>query len=696
MQDAIETLRDNPLLIFQGMPGFDRIRPEHVVPAVRYVIEQTLHRLEKLEQGGKPAWDTLIRELELLEAPFEYTWRPVTHLISVKDSPELRTSYETVLGEMVALEMRILQSRPVYDALRSFEKGPAWHTCSEAHRRLAALKLRDAEHAGIGLGGSARKRFTRIEQELSNIATRFANNILDATKAFELNVTEREDTEGWPESLKRLSAQSYNLARPESGTKATPDDGPWRITLDYPCYLPFMQHSPNRAHREEVYRAFLTRASRGRFDNSVHIENILKLRKEKASLLGYRSYAELSLASKMASDVEAVERMFDELSAAARTHALNDLNELQEFARRCGENADLRHWDIPFWAERMRESLFAFTQEELRPYFPLERVLDGLFNVCSLLFGISVEPADGQAPLWHSDVRHFKVYDADKTLLASFYLDPYSRPEEKRSGAWMANCLTRRRVDNDLQLPVIHLCCNCTPPVGDTPSLMNFDEIRTLFHEFGHGLQSMLTTVDLADVAGINGIEWDAVELASQFMENWCYHKPTLIGMSRHIHSGDPLPEELFEKILAARTYRAGSFMMRQLEYGMIDMALHHDFDPSAKASPFDLQRDISGKMGVLPALAEDRFLCSFAHIFAGGYAAGYYSYKWSEVLSADAFAAFEEAGLDDPDLLSVLGRRYRETILASGGSKHPMEVFKAFRGREPSTKALLEHSGLM
>ncbi|HHO77104.1 MAG TPA: M3 family peptidase [Deltaproteobacteria bacterium] len=696
MNDGKDALWNNPLLVARGIPRFDRIRPEHIVPAVRQVIEQTLRKIDQLEQDLQPGWDSLIRPLELLEIPLEYAWRSVTHLLGVKNSQGLRRSYEAVLGEMVALEMRLAQSRPIYQALTDLRQSPDWHALPAEKKRLVELKIRDAKHSGIALDDDARKRFTRIEQELSSIKTRFTNNILDATRAFELIVSKQDDVSGWPESLKKLAAQSYDHAHPEAKRTATPENGPWRITLDHPSYLPFMQHSRIRKQREKVYRAFMTRASSGALDNSEYISRILALRKEKAALLGYHTYAELSLASKMAGNVEKVEKMFDELITAARTHAFQDYHELQEFAGRCGETAPLQHWDIPFWAERLSESLFCFTQEELRPYFPLERVLEGLFSLCNSLFGITVKAADGEAPLWHDNVRFFKVCDADGIQIASFYLDAYSRPQEKQGGAWMSNCLTRRRINDHLQLPVIHLCCNSTPPVGHTPSLMSFDEMRTLFHEFGHGLQSMLTTVDIADLAGINGVEWDAVELASQFMENWCYHKPTLMGISRHIHSGGALPDELFEKIMAARTYRSGSLMMRQIEYGMIDMALHHSYEPGKGESPFDLQRTISEKLSVMPPLPADRFLCSFAHIFAGGYAAGYYSYKWSEVLSADIFAAFEEAGLDNPDKLAVLGRRYRDTILASGGARHPMDIFKAFRGREPSTHALLRHSGLL
>ena len=696
MKDKTEELKNNPLFISKGIPEFDLIRPEHIVPAVQYVIEQTLHKIDQMEQDMPPGWDDLIRELDLLELPFEYAWRPVTHLLGVKNSEDLRKAYETVQGEIVALEMRLLQSKPIYDAFTALKQGPSWNTFTEPQKRIVDLKIRDAQHAGIGLKDNSRKRFIKIEQELSSIATRFTNNVLDATKAFELIVSKKEDSQGWPESLRRLAAQSYNHARTETENPATPDEGPWRITLDQPSYLPFMQHSRKRGQREQVFRASITRASNGTLDNSAFIDRILALRKEKAALLGYPTYADLSLSSKMAPDVEAVDKMFDELATAARPHAYQDFRELQKFAKRCGESEPLKHWDIAFWAERLSESLFNYTEEELRPYFPLERVLKGLFFLCNSLFGITVKAADGEAPVWHADVHYFKVYDEVGAQIASFYLDAYSRPQEKHGGAWMANCLTRRKINERLQLPVIHLCCNCTPPVGDNPSLMSFNEMRTLFHEFGHGLQSMLTNVDIADVAGINGIEWDAVELASQFMENWCYHKPTLMGISRHIRTGKPLPDELFEKILAARTYRSGSLMMRQLEYGMIDMALHYSHDQVKGESPFDLQRTISKQLSVLPPLAEDRFLCSFAHIFAGGYAAGYYSYKWSEVLSADVFAAFEEAGLDNPDELAVLGRRYRETILASGGSRHPTDVFKSFRGREPSTQALLRHSGLL
>ena len=438
------------------------------------------------------------------------------------------------------------------------------------------------------------------------------------------------------------------------------------------------------------------RASTGEWDNGPLIAKILTLRKEMAALLGFSTYAEWSLDSKMAPDVAAVERMFDELQTAAKIHMEKDFAQLQELAKERGQQEAVMHWDLSFWSERLREQLFDYTDDQLRPYFPLPKVLDGLFGLAQRLFDIEIRRADAaQAHTWHADVQFFNVLKEGQHI-ASFYLDPYSRPAEKRGGAWMGHCLERSRSEDKLQLPVVHLVCNGTPPVGDKPSLMSFGEVGTLFHEFGHGLQGMLTTVDYTDVAGLSGVEWDAVEIASQFMENWCYHKPTLLGMTEHVETGEKLPDDLFDKIVAARTFQAGTAMMRQLTFGKIDMLLHDRHDPEGSETAFDVERRVSAEMSVLEPLPEGRFLCAFSHIFAGGYAAGYYSYKWSEVLSADAFAAFEEAGLSDEAAIKEAGLRFRDTILALGGSKDPMEIYRAFRGREPSTEALLRHNGLL
>ena len=459
-----------------------------------------------------------------------------------------------------------------------------------------------------------------------------------------------------------------------------------------------MQHSLRRDLRETVYRAFISRASTGEWDNSEIISKILKLRREKAELLGFRSFAEVSLAEKMAPSVVAVEEMFEKLRAASRLVAEKELDELKQLASSGGQTEDFKHWDAAFWAERLREQRYDYTDEELRPYFSLPRVLDGLFSLLTRLFGITIQAADGDAPIWHPDVRFFRVFDAEgksEKPLAAFYLDPYSRPENKRGGAWMDTCLPRRRFKGQVELPVAHLVCNSTPPIGDTPSLMTFREVETLFHEFGHGLQHMLTTVDEADAAGINGVEWDAVELPSQFMENWCYHRPTINGLSAHYQTGEPLPDELFNKLTAARNFRAASVMLRQLLFGMTDIYLHHQFDPSSNESAFDVQRRMAEKTSVMPPLPEDRMLCAFSHIFSGGYAAGYYSYKWAEVLSADAFGAFEEAGLDNESAVKSTGRRFRDTVLSLGGSRHPLEVFRDFRSRDPDPMALLRQCGL-
>lgn len=685
---------ENPLLADEGLPRFDLLRPEHVQAGVGQVLSKAKASLEKLERELRPTWDGLLEPLEELGRPFEHAWQPVGHLLGVKNSEELRKAHEAVLPEVVGISLRMRQSQAVHDALQQIRSSSDYAAWQGSRKRIVEDKLRDAHQAGVGLQGAERDRFNQIELELSQLQTDFSNHVLDATKAYELVLSDGRDAEGLPQTLRQLASQSYNQARGVS--TSTAEKGPWRITLDPPVFTPFMQHCRNRSLREQVYRAYIARAGSGKTSNVELITRILKLRQEKARLLGYPRFAELSLASKMAPSVQAVHRMFDELSAVAMDHARKDMDELRAFVRAKGELSDLAHWDLSFWTERLREERFGYTDEQLRPYFPMPRVLEGLFSLCEKLFGIKVLAAEGKAPIWHEDVRYFEVLGETGQPIAGFYLDAYSRPKEKRGGAWMDVCLSRRKVHGKLQLPVAHLCCNGTPPVGSRPSLMSFREVETLFHEFGHGLQHMLTTVDDADAAGLNCIEWDAVELASQFMENWCYHEPTLLGLSAHVDTGEPLPAELFAKIKASRTFRAGSMIMRQVELGLTDMLLHEDFDPQGKVSAFDLWRDVASRTGVLAPLPENRFLCSFTHIFSGAYAAGYYSYKWSEVLSADAFAAFEEAGLEDARKVAALGRRFRDTVLALGGSMHPMEVFREFRGREPSTQALLRHAGML
>ncbi|MCX7592397.1 MAG: M3 family metallopeptidase [Fischerella sp.] len=693
------TITDNPLLKGTGLPDFTSIKPEHVVPGFKQLLAELEQELTKIEANLQPTWEGLVEPLEKLTERLNWSWGVVNHLMGVKNSPQLREAHETVQPQVVQFSNKLSQSQPIYNALKALRASDTWDTLDSAQKRIVEAAIRDAELSGVGLQGEARERFNAIQMELAELSTKFSNNVLDATKAFSLMLTKKEEVDGLPPSLLSLAAQA---ARDAGEENATPEKGPWCITLDLPSYYPFMQYSTRRDLREVLYKAYITRASSGNLDNNPLIERVLELRQELAELLGYKTYAEVSLASKMAPSVEAVEKLLEELRRASYDAALKELAELKAFAVNKGaaEADDLRHWDIPFWAERQREEKFAFTAEELRPYFPLPQVLDGLFGLVKRLFGVTVTPADGQAPVWHEDVRYFQIADETGSAIAYFYLDPYSRPAEKRGGAWMDICINRGKViENGVKktrLPVAYLVCNQTPPVDGKPSLMTFAEVETLFHEFGHGLHHMLTKVDYSAAAGINNVEWDAVELPSQFMENWCYDRATLFGMAKHYETGEPLPEHYYQKLLAAKNYMSGSATLRQVHFSLLDLELHYRYRPGGNETPKDVRDRIAKTTTVMPPLPEDSFLCAFGHIFAGGYAAGYYSYKWAEVLSADAFAAFEEVGLENEQAVKAIGKRYRDTVLALGGSKHPMEVFKTFRGREPSTEPLLRHNGLV
>ena len=698
MSELLHQTTENPLLSSAPLPRFDLITPEHVVPAMQHLLATLDAELQQLESQVQPTWESLVEPIERLSDRLSVVWGIVGHLMGVKNNEALRQAHHTVQPEVVQFSLRFSQSPALYQGLKTLQASSAWQTLDATQQRIVEKLIEDAELSGVGLHGEKRQRFNAVQQELAELSTQFSNHVLDATKAFGLTLTTQEDVAGLPASLLRLAAQA---AREAGASDATPEHGPWRITLDFPSFAPFLEHSQRRDLRETLYRAFISRASTGPEDNTPLINRILQLRQEQAVLLGYHTYAELSLASKMAPDVTAVERLLEELRQASFAAAAQDLDDLKTFAGAQGapEASDLCLWDVAFWAERLREHRYAFNDEELRPYFPLPRVLDGLFTLAERLFGVRFVPADSETSVWHPDVRFFRVHDAQGTDIAAFYLDPYSRPAEKRGGAWMDECVGRSSLlavaHQAVRLPVAYLVCNQTPPVDGKPSLMTFQEVKTLFHEFGHGLQHMLTTVNYGLASGIRNVEWDAVELPSQFMENWCYHRDTLLGLSGHVDTGEPLPDDLYEKICAARNYRAGSQMLRQLYFAFLDLALHHNFDPHGRETIFQVQERIAKITTVLPPLPDDRFLCSFGHIFSGGYAAGYYSYKWAEVLSADAFGAFEEAGLEDVEAVASTGRRYRETILALGGSRHPMEVFHEFRGREPSTAALLRHSGL-
>jgi oligopeptidase A len=700
--------RANPLLECERLPRFSSITAADVEPAVRTLLARLAAGLAELEgalarSAQAPAWAEVIPRLSELGEPLGWAWSVVNHLLAVRNDAALRAAHAAVQAQVVEAFMALGQSRPVHRALVALRDTARWQELDAAQRRIVTSAIRAAEHAGVALAGEARARFQAIERELAELSTRFSNQLLDSSKSFALELSVDDEVAGLPPSLLRAAAHAAAAA---AGQAADPDParGPWRITLDAPSFMPFMEHSRRRDLRERLYRAFIARASGGATDNLPLVERILGLRHEKARLLGFATFAELSLATKMAPGVAGVEALLDELRTAALPKARAELAELTAFAHAHGfpPGDALALWDIAFWAERLREERYAYRDEELRPYFALPEVLDGMFATAQRLFGVRVRAADGAAETWHESVRYFIISDEEGRDIASFFLDPYTRPRDKRGGAWMDNaCDRKRRADGSVRLPVAYLVCNQTAPLADTPSLMTFREVETLFHEFGHGLQHMLTRVDYPEAAGINNVEWDAVELPSQFMENWCYHRSTMLGsgpqpgLARHWQSAAPLPGALFDRLLRARTFRTGSATLRQVYLATLDLALHHRPGDGPPSPALAVQQRVAGANTIIPPLAEDRMLCGFSHLFAGGYAAGYYSYKWAEVLAADAFAAFEEAGLERPEAVAATGRRFRDTVLARGGSQHPLEVFAAFRGRPPSSAALLRQSGL-
>ena len=686
----------NPLLnLGDQLPDFASITSEHVEPAIRQLIADVHAGLDAFEAAPQATWAGTMTRIATLTEPLRLSWGVVGHLMSVRNAPELRAAHAAMQGEVVKTWVRLGQSRALHDALVGIRDGAQWTQLDAVQQRIVSGEIRDMDLAGVGLVGAAKARYEVISLELNELGTRFSNQLLDAGKAWHLDLTTTAEVEGLPTTL---LAQLAAMARAAGASTATPESGPWRMTLDVPVYGPFMEHSRNRGLREQLYRAFITRAAAEPYDNLPLLERILTLRQELAGLLGKANHAEVSLATKMAGSVAAVETLLAQLRVAAKPKARAELAELTAFAHQKSSDPalELALWDGAFWAERLREERYSYTDEELRPYFALPAVLNGLFAVARRLFEVVITPVSGVST-WDEAVQVFRIADLDGRERALFYLDSYSRPANKRGGAWMNSFRDRLvRSTGNIRTPVAYLICNQTPPIGDTPSLMTFREVETLFHEFGHGLQHLLTTVDHPQAAGINGVEWDAVELPSQFMENWCYDAATILGdsgtpgLARHWQTGAPLPQALFERVCAARTYRAATMTLRQVYLATVDLDLHARLQPGE--SPLALQHRVAADNTVMTPLPEDRMLCSFSHIFAGGYAAGYYSYKWAEVLSADAFAAFTEAGAHAH---AAVGRRFRDTVLARGGAQHPLEVFRAFRGREPQVAALLQQTGL-
>ena len=697
----MSTSTSSPLLMGHGLPSYEQITPELVrqdIPLLLKELEQQFTDLEealrsRLDSDSFLGWEEVMQPMQRIGERLRWSWGVISHLNGVCNTPELRDAHAAQQPDVVRLGNRLGQSKVLHRALCQLRDQPS-EPLNATRQRILESELLSMQQRGVGLDGEHQTAFNQASERLAALSTSFGNHVLDATQQWTLKLTDPKQVKGLPQrALESLAA----AAREAGDAEASAEKGPWLVGLDMPRYVPVLTHADDRSLRETVYRGHVSRASQGDLDNAPLIEEILGLRRDQAERLGYAHWAEMSLASKMAEDVSAVEALLEELRAAAYPAAEKELEELKACAHRHGaaEADALAPWDVTYWSEKLRRERFDLDQEALRPWFPLPQVLDGLFGLCSRLFDVEITPADGEAPVWHKDVRFFHVRRGGEPI-AAFYLDPYSRPASKRGGAWMDECLGRHRnSDGSLVLPVAYLICNQTPPVGEAPSLMSFEEVETLFHEFGHGLQHMLTTVDEPEAAGISNVEWDAVELPSQFMENWCLDQNTLMGMARHWQTGEPLPQAEVEKLRSSRTFNAGLATLRQVHFALTDLRLHSQWTPQLGLTPDQFRRDIAGTTTVMEPIPEDRFLCAFGHIFAGGYSAGYYSYKWAEVLSADAYAAFEEVGLDQEDQVRATGARFRDTVLSLGGSRAPAEVFKAFRGRVASSEALIRHSGL-
>ncbi len=675
----------NPLLETGDLPAFEHIRPEHVVPAVEHTLDAVRREIDALvDTGGTYSWDNLLAPLEAAQQRLHQVWSPVSHLNAVCNSPALREAYNTCLPQLSAFETELGQHEALYRAIQSVADSPQFDQLDVAQQKSIENRLRDFHLGGIALEADQRERFKQIQQRLSALQSRFQENVLDATHAWKKPVTDEAALSGLPDTARALMRQTAEREKYEG----------WLLTLEFPSYFPVITYADDRALREEVYTAYVTRASdcgphAGQWDNSAVMDEILGLRHELAGLTGFDNFAERSLATKMATSPRQVLDFLDALATHSRSQARTDMADLQAFAGQQGFDGELQAWDVPYYAEKLRQQRYALSQEELKPWFPDSRVIAGLFQVAERLYGITISERHNVST-WHPDVRCFDIREADGSPCGCFYLDPYARPD-KRGGAWMDDYATRMRADGTTRLPVAYLVCNFSPPVGDRPSLLTHDEVITLFHEFGHGLHHMLTRVETASVSGINGVAWDAVELPSQFMENFCWEREALDLIAGHYESGTPLPDELFQRLRAARNFQSAMQMVRQLEFALFDMRIHAEYDPARGARIAEILAQVRARVAVVKVPACNRFAHSFSHIFGGGYAAGYYSYKWAEVLSADAFSLFEEKGIFD----AVTGRRFREDILAQGGAREPMELYVAFRGREPRIDALLRHSGL-
>ncbi|MGF1710851.1 oligopeptidase A [Vibrio kagoshimensis] len=676
----------NPLLTFTDLPPFSKISPEHVKPAVEQVIADCRKKIEQVLEGNtSPTWDNLVAPIDEVDDRLGRIWSPVSHMNSVVNSDELRDAYESCLPILSEYGTWVGQHKGLFEAYKSIKASDEFATLTQAQKKTITDALRDFELSGIGLPADEQYRYGEISKRMSELGSQFSNNVLDATMGWSKHITDVAELAGMPESA---------LAAAKATAESKELEG-YLLTLDIPSYLPVMTYCDSQELRRELYEAYVTRASdrgpnAGKWDNSELITEQLKLRHEIARMLGFTTYSEKSLSTKMAETSDQVLGFLNNLAVKAKPQGEKEVEELRQFAEKEFGVANLELWDIAYYSEKQKQNLFEISDEELRPYFPEAKAVSGLFEVLNRVFGMSVKERT-DVDTWHESVRFFDIFDATNTLRGSFYLDLYAR-EHKRGGAWMDDCRGRRITESgELQTPVAYLTCNFNKPVGDKPALFTHDEVVTLFHEFGHGIHHMLTQVEAGAVAGINGVPWDAVELPSQFLENWCWEEEALAFISGHFETGEALPKEMLEKMLAAKNFQSAMFILRQLELGLFDFTLHAEYDPEIGARVLETLQDVKAKVAVLPSVEWNRFSHSFGHIFAGGYSAGYYSYLWAEVLSADAFSAFEEEGIFN----EATGQRFLNNILEMGGSEEPMELFKRFRGREPQIDAMLRHAGI-
>jgi oligopeptidase A len=715
----------NPLLDFTGLPRFAEIKPEHVAPAIDQLLAENRALIARLlNDSASPTWQNFVAPMEDANERLSRAWGPVGHLNAVMNSPELREVYNATLPRITQYYAEMGQNFALFVKFKALRNSAEFAGLSVARKKIIENELRDFRLGGAELPDAQKARYLEIQERLSELSSRFSDNLLDATNDYSLVIENKDELSGLPDDVLQAAQEAAQAASPQTAEKSG-----WMFTLKAPSYMPIIQYADNRDLREKMYRAYGTRASEfGKpvWDNTKLMDEIVKLRGEEARMLGFANFGELSLASKMASSPQQVVEFMRELAKRARPFAEKDLAELRLFAHSELGIGDLQSWDVGYASEKLREQRYAFSDQEVKQYFPEDAVLPGMFKLVETLYGLQIKAAS--APVWHDDVRFFDIRNQQNQLVGQFYLDLYAR-NSKRGGAWMDDVITRRRLKKGIQTPVAYLNCNFSPPVGGAaasseqgpaqrdvnvresaakpatvaddvvashsgrrPALFTHDEVITLFHEFGHGLHHLLTEVEDLGVSGINGVEWDAVELPSQFMENFCWEWDVVRGMTRQSDTGEPLPRVLFDKMLAAKNFQSGLQTLRQIEFSLFDMLMHSNFEAGGGKSILQLLDEVRAEVAVLIPPAFQRFPHSFSHIFSGGYAAGYYSYKWAEVLSADAYSLFEESGVLNPDV----GARFRSEILAMGGSRGAMQSFAAFRGREPSIDALLRHNGLI